>query len=267
MQLDLVGDLRKTCKICGMEYIPSNTEDAMLHRKFHAMNVGGVDFTKAFVHRLRQNQVWAGGDGSFIAVIGRNDGLALRNRASEVLKVVNTELAAVAIPAEALWSQIPTPTPTVRDKDGDGKGQMPDSGKRTCSASDRFKVYVYIRANKCVGVCLAERILEAYSVEVARDDAAQGSGSGQNMAELDSSSISVGTVAEPAMLGISRIWTSNLHRKHGIATRLLEAARSDFLYGMTIDKDMMAFSQPTESGGKLARRWFGKTAGWHVYID
>ena len=43
MQLDLVGELRKKCKTCGMEYIPSNSEDATLHRKFHAMNVGGVD--------------------------------------------------------------------------------------------------------------------------------------------------------------------------------------------------------------------------------
>lgn len=268
MQLDLVGELRKTCKICGMEYIPSNAEDAKLHQKFHAMNVGGVDFTKAFIEKLRQNQVWAGGDGSFIAVIGRSDGLALRNRASEILKVVNTELAAVAIPAEELWSQIPTPT--AKHKNGVVKGQTPDAAKRASPASDRFKVYVYIRANKCVGVCLAERILEAYCVVGAtRDDAAHGScsASGEIRAELDSSSISVGTVAEPAMLGISRIWTSNLHRKRGIATRLLETARSDFLYGMTIEKDMIAFSQPTESGGKLARRWFGKSAGWHVYID
>jgi N-acetyltransferase len=81
----------------------------------------------------------------------------------------------------------------------------------------------------------------------------------------ESSSISVGTVAEPAMLGISRIWTSNLFRKHGIATKLLEVARSQFLYGMTIKKEQVAFSQPTESGGRLAKKWFGQREGWHVY--
>lgn len=244
-----------------MEYIPSNAEDATLHRKFHAMNVGGVDFTKAFVDRLKQNQVWTGGDGSFIAAIGRKDTLAFRNKASDVLKLVNTELAAVKIPEEELWSQIPIPVAedaTARS----GKGQKSATGQRT-SNSDRFKVYLYIRANTCVGACLAERILEAYTVQAQADR----SHSSLTQAEHESSSISIGAVADPAILGISRIWTSNSHRKLGIATRLLDTARSDFLYGMSIEKDRIAFSQPTESGGQLARKWFGQRAGWHVYID
>jgi N-acetyltransferase len=263
MQLDLVGELRKTCKLCGMEYIPSNAEDATLHRKFHAMNVGGVDFSKACIEKLRQNQVWAGGDGSFITVIGRKDTLALRNKALEILKVVNTELAAVAIPTDALWSQLQFPLGEDAAAQS-GNRQKAASGRQTLSTSDRFKVYLHIRANKCVGACLAERILEAYSV-LDQDDAAQRTGHAP--VGTESSSISIGTVVEPALLGISRIWTSNLYRKRGIATTLLDVARSDFLYGMNIGKDMVAFSQPTESGGKLARKWFGRRAGWHVYID
>lgn len=248
-----------------MEYIPSNTEDATLHRKFHAMNVGGVDFTKAFVERLKGNHVWSGGDGSFIAVICRKDALALRNKAVEVLKVVNTELAAVVVSEESLWSQIQTVfEPENATAHADGKDKPPAKSKRASSSCDRFKVYLYIRSNKCVGACLAERISEAFAVE-DQDEAAQTTD--QIPSGGESSSISIGTFAEPAMLGISRIWTSNLHRKQGIATRLLDVARSDFLYGMTIEKDAIAFSQTTESGGRLARKWFGKKAGWHVYID
>ncbi|KAF2702646.1 hypothetical protein K504DRAFT_508761 [Pleomassaria siparia CBS 279.74] len=267
MQLDLVGELRKKCKVCGMEYIPSNSEDAVLHRKFHAMNVGGVDFSKAFVERIKQNEVWAGGDGSFIAAIGRKDTLAFRNKASEVLKVVNTELAAVSIPDEALWSQLHVPIASKAVAHG-AQGQTAAKGNRTFSASDRFKVYLYIRGLKCVGACLAERIQEAYSV-VDQEDTSDHTGQQAVAAEEShySSSISIGRDPEPAILGISRIWTSNLHRKAGIATRLLESARSDFLYGMTIEKAMMAFSQPTESGGELARKWFGRRVEWHVYID
>lgn len=227
------------------------------------MNVGGVDFTKAFVEKLRQNQVWAGGDGSFIAVIGRKDTLAFRNKAVEVLKVVNTELAAVIIPEEELWSQIRTP---ILGDATTNKKSTQDSviGKRACCTSDRFKAYLYIRGQKCAGACLAERIREAYTV-VDQDDASEQAG--QVPAEFQSSSISVGTVAEPAILGISRIWTSSLYRKNGIAKKLLDSAKSDFLYGMTVDKSMIAFSQPTESGGYLARKWFGRRTGWHVYSD
>ncbi|KAF2007955.1 sister chromatid cohesion acetyltransferas-like protein Eco1 [Amniculicola lignicola CBS 123094] len=260
MQLDLALEIRKQCKICGMEYIPSNADDAAVHKKFHAMNVGGVDFSKALIERIKKNQVWTGANGSFVAVIARKDALALRNKASEVLKVLNTELAAVPIPDEALWSQITS------GEEAQGKGEKPTaSGRRTAtSTGDRFKVYLYIRGQKCVGACLAERISAAYAVLDQVDTPHPDSVA---RVEVESSSISISSEPEPALLGISRIWTSNLHRKHGVATQLLDAARSDFLYGMSIEKDMIAFSQPTESGGKLARKWFGQPAGWHVYID
>jgi N-acetyltransferase len=233
-----------------MEYIPSNAEDAAMHKKFHGMNVGGVDFTKSTVERLRHHQVWSGGDGSFIAVIGRKDALALRKKTSEVLKIVNTELAAVPIEEEELWSQT--------------------SRSEKSETVDRFKTYLYIRGQKCIGLCLAERIWEAYRVLSQDTSAVKDDAAAPVQCVLDdseSSSISISAEASAVMLGISRIWTSNQHRKQGIATKLLDCARNSFLYGLTVDKGKVAFSQPTESGGKLARKWFGCQAGWHVYVD
>jgi len=254
MQLDLVGQHRKACKTCGMEYIPSSAEDAALHKKFHAMNFGGVDCTKAMVERLRQKQIWTGGDGNFIAVVARRDALVLRNKASDVLKVVNTELAAVPIEDEELWSQ--TTLSSVAESSEDNVS-MTDK-------CDRFKVYLYIRGQKCVAACLAERIQEAFTV-LAQDQAAEQQT--QTPGESQSSSISVSTTAHTVLLGISRIWVSNQSRKQGLARRLLDCARSDFMYGLTVEKRLTAFSQPTESGGKLARRYFGSEVGWHVYMD
>lgn len=237
-----------------MEYIPSNAEDVVLHKKFHAMNFGGVDCTKAMVERLRQKQVWSGGEGSFIAVVGRRDALSLRNKASDVLKVVNTELAAVPVSDEELWSQTTLSTSTETSKEG------PVSPKKC----DRFKVYLHIRGQKCVAACLAERIQEAFTV-LAQDEASEKPA--QTVAESQSSSISVSTTVDAVLLGISRIWVSNQFRKQGLARKLLDSIRSDFMYGLTVEKHLTAFSQPTESGGKLARKYFGCEAGWHVYID
>lgn len=254
MQLDLVGQHRKACKTCGMEYIPSNAEDVVLHRKFHAMNFGGVDCTKAMVERLRQKQIWSGGEASFIAVVGRRDALALRNKASDVLKVVNTELAAVPILDEELWGQTTL----------SANAELPDDSTTSHEKCDRFRVYLYVRGQKCVAACLAERIQEAYTV-LAQDKASEQPA--QTLAESQSSSISVSTTADAVLLGISRIWVSNQCRKQGLARRLLDSARNDFMYGLTIAKPLIAFSQPTESGGKLARKYFGCEAGWHVYMD
>ncbi|KAF2849271.1 sister chromatid cohesion acetyltransferas-like protein Eco1 [Plenodomus tracheiphilus IPT5] len=265
MQLDLVGQHRKACKTCGMEYIPSNVEDAALHRKFHAINMGGVDFTKPVIERYRKTEVWSGGNGSFISVIGRKDALALRKRASDVLTVINTELAAVSIPDDELWGQ------AGRTIFADAPLEEIKALKAVVSAVDcqaplvdRFKIYLYFQGTKCVGACLAERIWEAFTVIDQRGAPEQAC---QIPNTPQSSSISISTASEPAMLGISRIWTSKQCRKQGIASRLLETARCNFLYGMIIEKEQVAFSQPTESGGNLARKWFGRHAGWLVYID
>jgi hypothetical protein len=263
MQLDLASESRKACKTCGMEYIPSNAEDSALHRKFHAMNVGGVDFTKATTERLRKNQVWSGGDGSFVAVIGRRDALALRNRTSDVLKVVNTDLGAVPISDEDLWSQTHLlDADTIQAPDSKPTEDSQDQSRPT--PVDRFKTYLYIQGQKCIGACLAERIWKAYTVLPQDGASAQ---TRELPSQIKSSSISISATTTPALLGVSRIWTSNQHRKQGIATRLLDCARSDFFFGLSVEKAKVAFSQPTESGGNLARRWFGCEDGWCVYID
>ncbi|KAH6637722.1 sister chromatid cohesion acetyltransferas-like protein Eco1 [Boeremia exigua] len=288
MQLDLASQHRKACRTCGMEYIPSNAADVALHNKFHATNRGGVDCTKATAARLRQKQVWSG-DGGFVAVVGRRDATALRNKASEVLRVVNAELAAVPVADGELWSQ------TTRAEGA------------ALSKCDRFKVYLYVRGQKCVAACLAESIREAFTVLAQGDvsgaasgntsgnasgnasgtasgnasgtasgnasGTASGNASGNASATASeqqpsqSSSISVSTAADTVLLGISRIWVSSQFRKQGLARRLLDVARGDFTYGLTVDKRLTAFSQPTESGGKLARSYFGCEAGWHVYMD
>jgi hypothetical protein len=254
MQLDLVGQHRKACKTCGMEYIPSNTEDVALHKKFHAMNFGGVDCTKAMVERLRQKQVWNGGERSFITVVGRRDALALRNKASDVLKVVNTELAAVPISDEELWGQTRLSAST--------EGTEADTA--ATEKCDRYKMYLYVQGRKCVAACLAERIQEACTV-LAQDKASEQPA--QTPAEPQSSCISISTAADKVLVGISRIWVSSQFRKQGLARRLLDCTRSDFMYGLIVEKHLTAFSQPTESGGKLARKYFGSEAGWHVYMD
>jgi N-acetyltransferase len=238
MQIDLGGDMRKTCKVCGMEYIPSNVDDVTLHKKFHTMNVGGVSLGKSSIGAKRR-VIWDSTtaedseERATVVVIDRKSSVADKNRAKKVLEVVRRELSAVEIRDEDLWGQVPN---------GDEKG-------------DRFKVFLYIKGGKCVGLCLAERITRAKRI-VARV-----SGSSK------SSSVSVSDESFPAVLGISRIWTSQSCRRQGIARRLLECAASNFIYGMNVPKTLMAFSQPTESGGQLADRWFEGIKDWGVYME
>ncbi|KAK7528084.1 sister chromatid cohesion acetyltransferase-like protein Eco1 [Phyllosticta citriasiana] len=264
LQLDLgTAPVQKTCSTCGMAYVPSNSEDAALHKVFHAQNVGGVELGRGFVRGLTAAQrVWEGLEGDCVVVVSRRDGAAAKNRVARVMEVVRAELGAVEIAEAELWSQggdsakdpkttePPTPTTTT----------CPSQAPTT---ADRYKAYLYIRGTKCVGLCLAERISSAF-----HHDDINPSTNGPTNPSPSTSQTPVPTpipIPMPSNLGISRIWTSTSHRGAGIARRLLAVAARHFVYGAPVPRAAVAFSQPTQMGLRLARGWVGDEARVLVY--
>ena len=258
MQIDLGGEVRKTCRTCDMEYIPSVKEDAALHSKLCAMNVGGVDMGKAFVKddsvkRIRSDRARKD-EREMVVTVDRKSSIAARNRTRKVLDVVNAELSATDIDDKYLWGALNPEQKIIETRRGSSEG-----GDRR---GDRFKAFLYLVHDKCVGFCLAEKISSAFGVV----NGCKAGEDGTKVIETPrSSSISVSTSADIALLGISRIWTSKTYRGRGLAVDLLECARNNFFYGVEAPKDLVAFSQPTDSGGRLAKRWFEAETGWHVY--
>lgn len=259
MQIDLGGDVRKACTGCGMDYILSNQEDVALHKAFHGLNIRGVDMGRGFAKEV--NVVGRLGGKEVVAVVDGQSSLAVRNKVKRVLNVVAQELGAVEIADEVLWGKIAVVAKTkVRGRKK--KGAVGVAGEE--EKEDRFKIFVYLVGDKCTGLCLAERIRNAAKV-VELGPAAGSVGGDAALATVRSSSIRIETTKDTALLGISRIWTSKSHRRKGIASALLSYARGNFFYGIEIPMELMAFSQPSESGGLLAETWFGEKTGWHVY--
>ncbi|KAF9425447.1 N-acetyltransferase esco2 [Podila epigama] len=81
-----------------------------------------------------------------------------------------------------------------------------------------------------------------------------------------SSAIFCSTDPQPAICGINRIWVSPVHRRKGIASRLLDAVRDRFIYACKLELKDLAFSQPTGDGKALARRYLG-TDRFLVYVE
>lgn len=260
MKIDLGDEEHKQCPECGMEYLPSNEEDVAIHKRFHASSKGGLELKKAFLEQTKVNRIWENGSGTCILVITANDGVAARRKTVSVLEIVTSELGAVPIPEDELWSS--SRVGVAAERKSKGRNEITTDGNKG-ARNDRFKAFLYVHDQKCVGMCLAERISQAYPVLSAEEaeDAKEGN------LQTESSSISVGSTAEKVLMGVSRIWTSSAHRRMGIAQTLLDTAADNFLYGMEVPKQQVAFSQPTESGGKLARSWFGRDHGWHVYLE
>lgn len=189
-----------------------------------------------------------------VVAVDRKSATAARNKTKNVLEVVNAELSSADIEDEHLWGALDPEKKVVETRKGSGEGL----DKR----GDRFKAFLYLVDDKCVGFCLAEKISSAFSV--VRSEAEEGQQS-EVLTTSKSSSFSVATTADIALLGISRIWVSESHRGSGLALDLLGCARSNFFYGVEAPKNLVAFSQPTESGGQLAERWFEAETGWHIY--
>jgi N-acetyltransferase len=246
MQIDAGVNVRRSCTCCGMEYVPSNAEDVDLHDKFHSMNAVGIDLGKAFVKANASRWVYEAArcDEGYVVIVDRKASPAARNQAKRVLDVVNRELSSPSIDGATLWSQTEPPK------------RLRKNGKN--EETDRFKVFLHMKDSKCMGLCLAERIWEAQPVKL---QAANGD------TEHRSSSVTVRDEYHPAIVGVSRIWTCGSARRRGIAMDLLDCVISNFIYGMDIPKEQIAFTQPTESGNRLAECFFGMGEPWHVYRE
>ena len=262
MQIDLGGEIRKACKDCGMDYTPSNAEDAALHREFHSMNIGGVDMGRGFARDA--TVVGRVSDGEIISIVEGKSALGIRNKVKKALEIVNQELGAAQVEDADLWGKIPILS--VEDKKRrEAKRRGLRAGMTEQEKEDRFKVFLYLAKDKCIGLCLAERIHSAS--KVVGGSAVENAPKQGPTVTARSSSITTETSPDLALLGISRIWTSKSHRRKGIASALLDCARGNFFYGIEVPKEMVAFSQPTESGGYLAEGWFEEKTGWHVYAE
>lgn len=268
LQLSLGQSTRTTCKTCGMEYVTSSAKDRVMHDKFHAQTTLGVDVGKSWLKDAREDALWISDDGEEVIVaITRASSKASKTRARDVLEVVQRELGAVEIKEEELWSE-----QRLHSTEGLDGLQMVMLGEKRLA---RYEAYIYIRSTKAVGLLLAERIHRGHIVieppEPTKPATPEPTTALERLRAKRSSlaiarPIEISKHAVPACLGISRIWSSAQARKQGVATALLKSAAEQF--GISeAGRTQVAFSQPTESGAALARKWFGKRHGWCVYVD
>ena len=277
-----------TCPQCQMSYMPSVPEDTQLHNMYHNRDNSGIELGKPFLKSAMRWCYQVPQIPGSVIVVDRKMAIPSRRTVQRVLEIVNKELGSVEIKEDELWSQ--------RVPDGEDE----EAGGRK---ADRFKAFMHIIDDKCVAICLAERITKAHRVlpgETATSESLPLNGNfGLNRpaspaptesndedttkissqrpqiptpvasptSSSPSSSISISERTYPAVVGVSRIWTSKAFRHKGIANNLLECVLNQFIYGMELEPQQVAFSQPTESGAALARTWFGERDGWAVYRE
>ena len=259
---------------CGMTYTPSSELDTALHNMYHNRHSSGIELGRPFLKSAMKWCYEVPNIPGSVVVVDRKISLPSRKVVQKVLEVVNKELGSVDIGEEELWSQRCVP------------GDPDDARKR-----DRYKAFLHVIEGRCVGIALAERISRCHRVVSPASNEAGGKMSlngndsrhpqdhDQNQSQAEKQNpqyptsspvhhaLTLSKETYPAVVGVSRIWTSKTFRRRGIANNLLDCVMNQFIYGMEIAREEVAFSQPTDAGAGLARSWFEEDQGWCVYVE
>ncbi|KAJ3076701.1 N-acetyltransferase esco2 [Podochytrium sp. JEL0797] len=123
------------CKECGMRFANAAKEDDVLHLKYHASVLGGIDY-KGYAHDVIAEEFLteSGRVKLIVVAITSTMSVAQKRKVAEIVAIVNQELGAVAVSQESL---------------------------------DLCKLILYVAKGKVVGCVLAEPIEQAFRLNVA----------------------------------------------------------------------------------------------------
>lgn len=213
-----------TCNVCGMLYSPTSAEDESQHLLFHNQFISAVRYVGWKKERILGEYP----DGKIILVLPDDPKYALK-KVEEIREMVDNDLG-----FQQVESKVPSQT----------------------------KTFLFISNDKKVAGCLiAEHIQEGY--RVIEESVLEGS-EGEKVMYERQRAWCCSTVPEPALCGISRIWVFSMMRRRGIASRMIECLRNNFIYGSHLSKDEIAFSDPTPDGKLFATHYCG-TSQFLVY--
>ncbi|XP_038655533.1 N-acetyltransferase ESCO2 isoform X1 [Scyliorhinus canicula] len=212
------------CKSCGMIYTAASPEDEAQHIQHHQRFLEGLRYVGWKKERVMAEYL----DGKIILILPDDPKYALR-KVEEVRELVDNELG---------------------------------FQQATLSCPGQSKTYMFVSNEKrIVGCLIAEHIRQAFRVLSEPTD--QQKFENQELFEYHRA-WRCSTMPEEAICGISRIWVFSLMRRKEIASRMVDIVRNTFMYGTSLNKNEIAFSDPTPSG-KLFATKYCQTPNFLVY--
>jgi len=252
---------RTVCNICGMLRVHGVAEDDVQHDKICKDYKEGVTCL-GWKNERRKEEFGSSSSSSKTTTAGSStssndrilevregDALQHRKKVLEVKRIVDSELGFALSSSDGGRS---------RRQDG-GLG---DDEVEKDDPLNGLTSYLYVSNKRIVGLLLVKRIQRAYQVVVPQNINTNGktnnsSNSNNNHDESSSFSISRSLKSSRALLGIHQIWVHSSHRKKGIASKLVTAARDHLIFGMVIPLELIAFSSPTMEGLRFAKSYVG----------
>lgn len=117
----------------------------------------------------------------------------------------------------------------------------PPASQRWKDATVNANAFVAVVGARAVAVCTTEPVL----------------GDARRWMVHRTQTLVPNQINKSVRMGILRIWVAPKWRRMGLARALLAVVLNKSVYGMELNKNEVAFSQPSYSGGELARDWNG----------
>ncbi|ODQ79934.1 hypothetical protein BABINDRAFT_161600 [Babjeviella inositovora NRRL Y-12698] len=233
-----VPNLQKTCPDCNMSYRSHLPLDRQVHAKHHDRAVNGRDWQDSWGKEVGSFSIQVAKGASQVVAVLEIDPLKKTEVrvGDELLHLANVELNA---PQDSgFWKLQKTP-----------------SLSKPLLA--RGKVYVCVLRAKVIGLVSFETSFP------------ETKSTGRWMI------LRTGQVIPnqefPILVGISRIFVMKKYRRNQIAAKMLRLIQAHSIYGIAmIKRQQIAFSQPSSSGGQLAKKFNGvlhkKSGEWLVPV-
>ena len=126
------------------------------------------------------------------------------------------------------------------------------------------RAFAYVVGDRVAGVLFAEPIRRAHrTIPNDADVDADADADGDPLRGV----LRRGDATERAVVGIRAVWVHPGHRRGGVATRLLDAARQGVVGGYVAGAEECAFTQPTEAGRSFATRACGDERGTFLVYE
>lgn len=237
---------RTICPVCNFLFVHGVEEDEVRHRQICSNYTTGVSFLLSKNVRVVEEIATTNSTTECIVEIRPSDPLQQKRKAMQVKAIVDQELGFYCSPSKS-----------------------PSLNKKT--------VYLYLKNKRVLGFCSVETISKAFHLcklpEGGENDLNDSSNTRESktLGKLEedktktTSSTSISQAQnhcyhrskdpQNALMGIHQLWCHRSNRRSGAASKLLNVARSKFVYGMSIPLDMIAFSSPTVDGIMFACRY------------
>ncbi|XP_033098141.1 N-acetyltransferase ESCO2-like [Anneissia japonica] len=207
------------CQTCGMVYTAGHPEDEADHAQFHKKFLSFIKFPG-----WKNEHILEEFDDGRIIQITEKDPKYCKKKVEEVRELVDHELG------------------------------FPDGGA-ACKPSSTTLLFISLE-NKVAGCLIAEEIKEGYRVipDNTQQDHVMSAGENniEQIADEKQKAWCCSNVSEPVVCGVSRIWATGQMRRRNIASRMVDCLRMNYIFGTTLGKEDIAFSDPTPDGKVFA---------------